>query len=140
MVNFGLLTAEINPVVFGHPCKFQRVSRLGSVTAQQSSSGRQPNLAALNRGCHLCLAGRPSRWALAHILAANSLYNISVVGISQAQELQVTKPVSSQFLVYHAECSQFRRESNVSSAELLAIQCVTTLKNADRRRSAHRSS
>jgi len=34
----------------GHPCKFQRVSRLGSVTARHSSSGRQPNFAALNRG------------------------------------------------------------------------------------------
>jgi len=33
-----------------------------------SSSGRQPNIAALNRGRHLCLAGRPSGWALAHIL------------------------------------------------------------------------
>ena len=33
-----------------------------------SSSGRQPNFAALNRGRRLCLAGRPSRWALAHIL------------------------------------------------------------------------
>ena len=27
----------------GHPSKFQRVSRLGSVTARHSSSGRQPN-------------------------------------------------------------------------------------------------
>ena len=27
----------------GHHCKFQRVSRLGSVTARHSSSGRQPN-------------------------------------------------------------------------------------------------
>jgi len=27
----------------GHPCKFQRVWRLGSVTARHSSSGRQPN-------------------------------------------------------------------------------------------------
>jgi len=27
----------------GHPCKFQLVSRLGSVTARHSSSGRQPN-------------------------------------------------------------------------------------------------
>jgi len=26
----------------GHPCKFQLVSRLGSVTARHSSSGRQP--------------------------------------------------------------------------------------------------
>jgi len=32
-----------------------------------SSSGRQPNFAVLNRGCHLYSAGRPSRWALAHI-------------------------------------------------------------------------
>ena len=32
-----------------------------------SSSGRQPNFAALNRLRHLCSAGRPSRWALAHI-------------------------------------------------------------------------
>jgi len=55
----------------GHPCKFQRVSRLGSVTARQSSSRRQPNFAALNRGRHLRLAGRPSRWALAHILVGN---------------------------------------------------------------------
>jgi len=51
----------------GHPCKFQRVSRLGIVTARHSSSGCQPNCAALNRGRHLYLAGRPSRWALAHI-------------------------------------------------------------------------
>jgi len=32
------------------------------------SSGRQPNSAALNRGRHLHSVGRPSRWALAHIL------------------------------------------------------------------------
>jgi len=51
----------------GHTCKFQRVSRLGSVTARHSSSGRQPNFAALNRGRHLYLAGQPSRWAMAHI-------------------------------------------------------------------------
>jgi len=40
-----------------YPCKFQRVSRLGSVTAPHSSSGRQPKLAALNRGRHLYSAG-----------------------------------------------------------------------------------
>jgi len=32
------------------------------------SSGRQPKFAALNRGRHLHLAGRPSRWASARIL------------------------------------------------------------------------
>jgi len=52
---------------FGHPCKFQQVSRLGSVTAQHSSSGRQPNFAALNTGRQLYLPGQPSCWALAHI-------------------------------------------------------------------------
>jgi len=55
-------------VSLGHPCKFQRVSRLGSITARHCSSGHQPNFAALNRGRHLYSAGWPSRWALAHIL------------------------------------------------------------------------
>jgi len=32
------------------------------------SSGRQQNLLALSRGRHLYLAGRPSRWTLAHIV------------------------------------------------------------------------
>ena len=41
-----------------------------------SSSGRQPNFAALNRGHHghhLCSAARPSLWALAHILVFVSI-------------------------------------------------------------------
>ena len=56
---------------FGHRYKFQRVWRLGSLTARHSSSGRQPNFAALNRGRHLCSAGRPSGWALTHILVSD---------------------------------------------------------------------
>jgi len=72
MVNFGPLAAEIVSLVLGHPCKFQRVSRLGSVTARQSSSGRQPNFAVLNRGRHLYSAGRPSRWALPTFLVRSS--------------------------------------------------------------------
>ena len=43
-----------------NPCKFQRVLCLGSVTARNCSSGRQPYFAALNRGRHLSLAGPPS--------------------------------------------------------------------------------
>jgi len=34
MVNFGPLTAEIGSGVWGTPYKFQRVLRLGSVTAR----------------------------------------------------------------------------------------------------------
>jgi len=40
-----------------------------------SSSGRQLNFAALNRGRHLCSAGRTSGWALAHILVMVALCN-----------------------------------------------------------------
>jgi len=44
----------------GHPSRFQWVSHLGSVTARHSSSGHQPNFAALNRGCFLYSAGQSS--------------------------------------------------------------------------------
>ena len=44
------------------------LSYIGSVTARHSSSGRQLNFATLSRKCHLYSAGRPSRWASAHIL------------------------------------------------------------------------
>jgi len=50
----------------GHPCKFQLVSRLGSVTARHLVVGVSQTV-ALNRGHHLYSTGRPSRWALAHI-------------------------------------------------------------------------
>ena len=51
------------------------LSPIGSVTAWQSSSGREPNFAALSTGRHLYSAGRPSRWALAHILVMVALCN-----------------------------------------------------------------
>jgi len=60
----------------GHPATFQWVSRLGSVTARHSSSGRQPNFPALSRGRHLYPAGRPSRWALAHDYLRSHCYDI----------------------------------------------------------------
>ena len=66
MVNFGLLTAEICWRVWGTPANFNGFASWQRYCTT-SSSGRQPNFAALNRGRHLCSAGRPSRWALAHI-------------------------------------------------------------------------
>jgi len=72
MVNFGLLTAEIDPVVWG-TLQILTGFAFWQHYCTASSSGRQPNFAALNRGRHLCLAGRPSRWALAHILVRNFL-------------------------------------------------------------------
>jgi len=44
-------------VSFRHPIKFQRLWRLGVVTARNSSTGLQPNFAALNRGRHLYSQG-----------------------------------------------------------------------------------
>ena len=57
-------------VSLGHPSKFQRLLRLDSITARQSSSGRQPKFVAFSRGRHLHSAGQPSGWALAHILVS----------------------------------------------------------------------
>ena len=47
---FGPLAAEICWRVWGTPANFKGVSRHGSVTARHSSSGRQPNFVALNKG------------------------------------------------------------------------------------------
>ena len=67
MVKFGPLTAEIGSGVCT-PTNFSGFCVLAALDCMASSSGRQPNFAALNRGRHLCSAGRPSGWALAHIL------------------------------------------------------------------------
>jgi len=89
LLQMSLRYSELRPtngwdrlVGLGHPIIFQPVSRLGRVTVRQSSSGRQPNFAALNRGRHLCSAGRPSRWALAHILVVFILFLSCIVDCS----------------------------------------------------------
>ena len=69
VVNFGPLSAEICWRVWGTPANFNGFCVLAALLhARHSSSGHQPNFAALNRGHHLYSTGRPSRWALAHIL------------------------------------------------------------------------
>jgi len=73
MVNFGPLTAEIVSGVWGTPTNFNGFCFLAALLHGIYSSGRQPNFAALNRGRHLCWAGRPSGWALAHILVLLSV-------------------------------------------------------------------
>ena len=66
MVNFGPLTADRFGSL-GHSPKISTGFASWQRYCTASSSGRQPNFAALNKGRHLCSAGRPSRWALAHI-------------------------------------------------------------------------
>ena len=77
MVKFGPLTAEISLGVWGTPANFDWFRVLHRYCTA-SSSGRQLNFAALNRGRHLCSAGRLSRWALAHIL----VFSIFVIYMS----------------------------------------------------------
>jgi len=62
------------------------LSYIGSVTARRSSSGLEPNFAALSRGHYLYLAGRPSRWALAHILVSLDIGNITEIKIQKTPE------------------------------------------------------
>ena len=54
--NFGPLAAEIDPVVWATQANFNGFG----VLAAHSSTGRQLNFAALNRGCRLYSAGRSS--------------------------------------------------------------------------------
>jgi len=66
MVNFGLLTAEIFWRVWGTPANFNEFHVLAALLHGNVVVG-VIIFAALNRGRHLYSAGRPSRWALAHI-------------------------------------------------------------------------
>jgi len=59
MVNFGPLAAEIVSLVWGTSANFNGFRVLAALLHSQT--------AALNRGRYLYSAGRPSRWALAHI-------------------------------------------------------------------------
>ena len=53
--------------IFATKARIDNRKKLLSSAMYSTSSGRQPNFAALNIRRHLCSAGRPSRWALAHI-------------------------------------------------------------------------
>ena len=64
MVNFGPLAAEIVLLVWGTPGNFNGFRVLAALLHGTLVVGVSQT-AAFNRGRHLYLAGRPSRWALA---------------------------------------------------------------------------
>jgi len=66
MVNFGPQTAEIGSGVWGTPTNFIVFRVLAALLHGTLVVGISQT-AALNRWRHLYLAGRPSRWAFAHI-------------------------------------------------------------------------
>ena len=77
MVNFGPLAAEIGLVVWGTPANFNGFCALAVLLHGTPLVGVSQT-AALNRGHHLYSPGRPSRWALAHILVEKSMYSLHV--------------------------------------------------------------
>ena len=74
MVNFGPLAAEIVSLVWGTPGNFNRFRVLAALLHGTLVVGVSQT-AALNRRCHLYSAGRPSRWALAHISSLIRIYS-----------------------------------------------------------------
>ena len=67
MMNFGPLAAEIVSLVWGTPANFNGFGVLAALVDGTLVVGVSQTV-SLNRGRHLYSAGRPSRWALAHIL------------------------------------------------------------------------
>ena len=66
MVNFGPLAAEIVSLIRGTPGNFNGFRVLEALLYGTLVVGVSQTV-ALNRGRHLYSAGRPSRWAFAHI-------------------------------------------------------------------------
>ena len=70
MVNFGRLTAEICWRVWGTPANFNGFHVLVALLHGTLLVGVSQTLRRWTEDA-TCLAGRPSRWALAHILVSN---------------------------------------------------------------------
>jgi len=64
---YGPLAAKIISLVWGNPANFNGFRVLAALLHGTLAVG----FAAFNRGHHLYSAGRPSRWALAHILVSH---------------------------------------------------------------------
>ena len=89
---------------------------IGSVTARQSSSGREPKFAALSTGRHLYSAGRPSRWALDHIVVSflwppyiigGPLYFCPVISIFYLSSIFLWSPYVIGQTIIFSSCSFF---------------------------------
>ena len=67
MVNLGPLAAEIVSLVLGTPANFNGFRVLAALLHDITLVVGVSQTAVFNRGRHLYSAGRPSRWAFAHI-------------------------------------------------------------------------
>jgi len=104
-------------------------SYIGSVTARHSSSGRQQNcsmvqgmeLQNFRRARHLYLAGRPSRWAWAHILVSFCL--ICTVFHSYSRSLK-SKPLGFVQHVFTSQMALSYPVDTVKQPSCFSTQCT----------------
>ena len=80
MVNFGPLAAEIVSLVWGTPENFNGFLVLAALLHVTLVLGVSQT-AAFNTGRHLYSAGRPSLWALAHVLVLLLFYSFNVQSV-----------------------------------------------------------
>ena len=130
----------------GHPTKCQLVSRLdGSVTARHVVVGVSQTLRRwIYRGRHLRSAGRPSRWALAHISSQDLfdgetvLYNALLHSnghgfhsmcwrqLASYQKVQVFTPLRDAIFVFRCmRCQHADRHKNLASQ--FFVPCRTSV-------------
>jgi len=103
MVNFGQLAAEIVSLVWGTPANFNGFRVLAALLHGTLLVGAS-QIVALNRGRHLYSAGRPSRWALAHI---SSLFYVTGIAcafrylVTDTRTTDVYGPTDRQDAIYN---------------------------------------
>ena len=122
MVNFGPLAAEIISLVWGTPPNFNGFGVLATLLHGTLVVGVSQT-AALNRGHHLYSAGRPSRWALAHIS--------SIVSDDCTFAVQVTARQASQWCSAKGGVPSFETSArdavNVEQAFYEVARCALAL-------------
>jgi len=107
-VNFGPLAAEICwPVWWGTPAHFNGFRILAALLNGTLVVGIS-QIAALNRGHHLYLAGRPSRWTLAQIVVLDlfclqilDAFNKTVSGYGREGWLPISFSLYGMLYFYH---------------------------------------
>ena len=112
------------------------LSYYGSINARHSSTGRQPNFMAFSREHQLYSAGRPSRWASAHILVHSyvagepGLADCSLVVFHHLFHTCATLLALKQQQPFHQEVSCGWRKDEarplVMDSALCSSQCFDT--------------
>jgi len=120
MVNFGPLAAEIDPVVCGTPANFTGFHVLAVLLHGTPVLGVSQT-AALNKGRHLYYsAGRPSRWALAHIIVFH-FWHKPDFGRSPHNNIYVAKSIFFQIFAGKNFLPDFFRAKPILSAKSIFV-------------------